>query len=76
MGTSERTFNQVKAILEKLDRSIDQAREKRLDVKPQTVTSSPVPAQPEPERPLGRARPLRPSGPAQGSAFQRFAGEG
>lgn len=69
MGTSERTFNQVKDILVKLDRSIDRAREKRLDVKP------PVPAAHEDvaDRPIGRARPLRPS---QGTSFQRLAGEG
>jgi len=73
MGTSERTFNQVKAILEKLDRSIDRAREKRLDVKPK-----PVPTQVhdvDADRPLGRARPLRPSS-GQGSAFQRIVTEG
>lgn len=75
MGTSERTISQVRAILEKLDRSIDAAREKRLDVKPQAPASVPGREQPmAPDRPLGRARPLRPSGPSQGSAFQSFGG--
>jgi len=32
MGTSDRAFNQVREILEKLDRSIDAARNKRLHV--------------------------------------------
>ncbi len=69
MGTSERTFNQVKDILVKLDRSIDRAREKRLDVKPQDAPSHDHVE----DRPIGRARPLR---PAHGTAFQRFATEG
>jgi hypothetical protein len=75
MGTSEHTFNQVKAILEMLDRSIDRAREKRLDVRPNPV-AAPVRDDSTADRPIGRARPLRPSGPSQGSAFQRFATEG
>jgi hypothetical protein len=82
MGTSERTINQVRAILEKLERSIDAAREKRLDPQPPASAGASVaPAgggaasQPDPDRPIGRARPLRPSG-GQGSAFQRFASEG
>lgn len=69
MGTSERTFNQVKDILAKLDRSIDRAREKRLDVKQEVPQSRDEAA----DRPIGRARPLRPS---PGTAFQRLAGEG
>lgn len=69
MGTSERTFNQVKDILAKLDRSIDRAREKRLDVKPQAPQTQDDVA----DRPIGRARPLRPS---QGTSFQRWVGEG
>ena len=60
MGTSERAFNQVKEILGKLDRSIDQARQKRLhgdeppEPEQQTDQSS------DPTR--RRARPLRPTG--------------
>jgi hypothetical protein len=62
MGTSERAFNQVKEILGKLDRSIDQARQKRLhgdepEATPETP-EAPGSAEPSPRR----ARPLRPSG--------------
>jgi hypothetical protein len=57
MGTSERAFNQVKEILGKLDRSIDQARERRLHGdRPQPSEAGEV----DPAR--RRARPLRPSG--------------
>jgi hypothetical protein len=38
MATSEKSFNQVKAILSKLDRTIDEVRNRR--------TGSPVPAMP------------------------------
>jgi hypothetical protein len=56
MGTSERAFNQVKEILGKLDRSIDQARERRLHGdRPQPVAGEEI----DPTR--RRARPLRPS---------------
>ncbi len=49
MSTSDRTFNQVKAILSKLDRSIDEIREKRTQgpAKPATAAATP-PASPEP----------------------------
>ena len=61
MGTSERTFNQVKEILGKLDRSIDQARQKRLhgDEPPET---EPTDEQSVSDPARRRARPLRPSG--------------
>jgi hypothetical protein len=49
MSTSDRTFNQVKAILGKLDQSIDQARERR------THPTAPVAASPSH---LPAARPL------------------
>lgn len=65
MSTSQRTFEQVKSILGKLDRDIDAARQKRL----QTRTPSPIAAAPAPiaARPLatpgtsgfGRATPMR-----------------
>jgi hypothetical protein len=65
MSTSQRTFEQVKSILGKLDRDIDAARQKRL----QTRTPQPIPAAPSlaPARPLaapstsgfGRATPMR-----------------
>lgn len=71
MSTSERTLNQVRAILSKLDRSIDEAREKR--TQPPLAIAHPVPApQPAPQPVLpqqqttsppstsayGRAQPL------------------
>ena len=55
MSTSQRAFNQVKSILDKLDRSIDEARAKRLDTSEDSATQTvgrPV---------LGRAQPLRPA---------------
>jgi hypothetical protein len=71
MSTSERAFNQVKAILGKLDRSIDQARQKRLQTVP------PLPTRPagQTATPIGRAQPLR--SPADKDrapgAFQRWS---
>jgi hypothetical protein len=69
MSTSERSFNQVRAILNKLDRSIDEAREKRLQpaapppAAPQSfaaVPAAPKPAPaPVPASQYGRAQPLR-----------------
>jgi hypothetical protein len=44
MSTSERTINQVRAILSKLDRSIDEAREKRTQPPPAPVQAAPAPA--------------------------------
>lgn len=70
MGPSEKTFNQVKSILGKLDRSIDQLRAQRT-TPPQPAPSAPapeqtrtIPAQPLPQntRPpsiFGRATPIR-----------------
>ena len=71
MGPSDRAFNQVKAILGKLDRNIDALREQRTTpvVAPVAGTNStvvPVPARipdPAPARsnsPYGRATPLPP----------------
>lgn len=52
MSTSDRTFNQVKAILGKLDQSIDQARERRTHpAAPMAAGPSHIPA----ARPLGSA---------------------
>lgn len=42
MSTSQRTFEQVKSILGKLDRDIDAARQKRLQTRP--IPASPVAA--------------------------------
>jgi hypothetical protein len=65
MSTSQRTFEQVKSILGKLDRDIDAARQKRLQARmPQPAAAGPaIPA----ARPLatpgtsgfGRATPMR-----------------
>ncbi len=57
MGTSPETFARVKDILRKLDRSIDDARHRRLSdgAPPPSQQSRPTgPAQPRP----GRAKPL------------------
>ncbi len=57
MSTSDKTFTQVKDILRKLERSIDQAREKRLHLDDEDATESPAPS-PRPAEP-GRAQPLQ-----------------
>jgi hypothetical protein len=70
MGPSEKTFNQVKSILGKLDRSIDQLRAQRTQpapaMAPQPVEANrapgaqaPSPA-PRPASAFGRATPIRP----------------
>jgi len=74
MSTSDRTLNQVRAILNKLDRSIDEAREKRTHVPPPTPPQPPVapisaPAavapQPAPtQSQYGRAQPMPKAQPA------------
>lgn len=43
MGPSDRSFNQVKSILGKLDRSIDQVREQRV-AGPTPAPTTPAPA--------------------------------
>ena len=79
MSTSDRAFNQVKAILNKLDRSIEEAREKRLHPgapAPAIPVAAPTPARapmvPPPAAPVngttngsgyGRAQPMRPTNP-------------
>ncbi|GMV25616.1 MAG: hypothetical protein AMXMBFR58_16470 [Phycisphaerae bacterium] len=42
MGPSNKAYNEVKAILGKLDRSIDDARKRRLDTGPRSVAPTPV----------------------------------
>lgn len=68
MSTSDRTINQVRAILNKLDRSIDEARERRLHpAPPPAPTPPPAPApahKPQTSPPssgsqYGRAQPLQ-----------------
>jgi hypothetical protein len=63
MSTSEKTFNQVRAILSKLDRSIDEAREKRTQPAP-SAPSAPQ-AQPQASR---SAPPPSPNGSQYGRA--------
>jgi len=69
MAPSEKSFNQVKNILGKLDRSIDQLRQERthpmpaIAAIPQPELPRPAPA-PLPVRPMsafGRATPIRPA---------------
>ena len=65
MSKPDRAFNQVKAILGKLDRSIDEARERRLGKDDEPKTS--------PEQKIGRAKPLRRDEPRPGaSALDRW----
>lgn len=72
MGTSNQSFNQVKSILGKLDRSIDEARAKRLhgdrppmreagEMSEPVIGRSEEPKAAENESKYGRAKPLRPS---------------
>ncbi|HYE03629.1 MAG TPA: hypothetical protein VD963_10395 [Phycisphaerales bacterium] len=73
MGTSKHTFDQVKQILGKLDRSIEAARARRLQG-PAPLTAPVAPPrpgfapQPAPAAPGGRvlAKPMRPTGPLGG----------
>lgn len=65
MSTSQRTFEQVKSILGKLDRDIDAARQKRLQTRnpAPVVGSAPAPAARTLATPgtsgFGRATPMR-----------------
>lgn len=64
MSTSDRTINQVRAILNKLDRSIDEARERRTRGPLPEAAPAPAIAAPPPPPPAastskyGRATPL------------------
>ena len=67
MGPSEKAFNQVKSILGKLDRNIDQLRAQRLNPTPTNApfvppTPAPPAAPPAPRAGsnYGRATPLPP----------------
>lgn len=48
MSTSDRTMSQVRAILQRLDRSIDQARERRTHPGHPPAPAQPAPAAPAP----------------------------
>lgn len=76
MSTSQRTFNQVKSILGKLDQRIDSLRAARSTPAPaalvggdrligQAVAPLPLPSTafnpPQPRSPFGRATPIRPT---------------
>ncbi|MBX3377831.1 MAG: hypothetical protein KF678_12605 [Phycisphaeraceae bacterium] len=65
MSTSDRTLNQVRAILNKLDRSIDEAREKRTHTP--TPVATPTPAAPV-AAPAAPASAPSPSGSPYGRA--------
>lgn len=75
MTTSERSFNQVRSILHKLDRSIDEARERRTQQRngthpaPAREATPPAPA-PSGGSPYGRATPIPAS--RSGAASQRW----
>jgi hypothetical protein len=67
MGPSEKAFNQVKSILGKLDRNIDQLREQRKS--PAPVATQPPPGRVEPPKPAPAPAPAyRPSNSAYGRA--------
>jgi hypothetical protein len=74
MSTSERAFNQVKAILQKLDRSIEEARRKRTQGGPRDP-DAPAPETPRPAGTgtsgYGRATPIPPTRPS--STLQRWS---
>ncbi len=59
MSTSDRTFQQVKSILGKLDRSIDEARQRRVGDNTEP-TPEPQAAQPEQATPPPAPEPTRP----------------
>lgn len=58
MGTSPETFDQVKNILRKLDRSITDARQRRLNTD-EAPRQPAQPAEPSDQARPGRARPMR-----------------
>ena len=67
MGPSEKAFNQVKSILGKLDRNIEQLREQRKTPAPAAV--QPAPGRTEAPKPATTPAPAyRPSNSAYGRA--------
>jgi len=64
MTTSQHTIDQVRSILGRLDRSIDQAREKRLHGDPEPRDAQPSPQASEPA-PRTQAPPPPAVGPAR-----------
>lgn len=71
MSTSDRAFNQVKAILQKLDRSIDEARQKRTQPPAASPDAPDAPKAPPPgSSGYGRATPIPPG--RSTSSLQRW----
>ncbi len=77
MGPSNKAYNEVKAILGKLDRSIDDARKRRLDTGPRSVAPAVIAATPlaaSPSTLLGgssASASASPTPPRQPSVFGR-----
>jgi len=68
MGTSDKAFNQVKSILGKLDRSIQQLRDQRKTPAPAAVATPPAPGRVEPPKPVAPTPAYRPSTSQYGRA--------
>ncbi|KAA0217367.1 MAG: hypothetical protein DYG94_00910 [Leptolyngbya sp. PLA3] len=74
MNQSPDAFNQVRAILGKLDRSITEARSRRLGkpvTEPASTPPAPVPMASQDEVPAPRAAATAPEAPASGYAKLR-----
>jgi hypothetical protein len=65
MGPSEKSFNQVRSILGKLDRSIDEARARR--TQPPAPPPAPRPVAPQNPLPLPGPKPMH-ANPGQNNA--------
>jgi hypothetical protein len=59
MPTSKKSFDHVKGILDKLDRSIDAARDRRLAGTDEEETIGKREAAAAEDAPIGRARPMK-----------------
>jgi hypothetical protein len=68
MGPSEKAFNQVKSILGKLDRNIEQLREQRKTPAPAAAAVQPPPGRTEAPKPVMPTPAYRPSNSAYGRA--------
>jgi len=76
MSTSPETLAQVRDLLRKMDRSIDDARDKRLshDTKPQPSSPAAGPApDADPQSKPGRARPMAPRQDWQNTNSDRWS---
>lgn len=70
MGPSDRAFNQVKSILGKLDRSIDQLREQRV-ARPSPAPAAPTPNAAAMSQQIGGRAPEQPPAARPNSPFGR-----